>query len=112
MPDAFEDEPWSAQIHVTPDGRQLFCSERRSSTLCRFAIDLQSGRLSERSLQDTDEVPRCFDIDPTGKWLVSAGQMTSQLIAYRIDGESGRLEETSRVGTSDEPVWVEIVELP
>ena len=112
MPDAFEDEPWSAQIHVTPDGRQLFCSERRSSTLCRFAIDIRSGRLSERSLQDTDEVPRCFDIDPTGTWLVSAGQMTNQLIAYRIDGESGWLEETSRVGTSDEPVWVEIVELP
>ncbi len=111
MPDGFEDEPWSAQIHVTPDGRQLFCSERRSSILCRFAIDLQTGHLSGRLLQDTDEVPRCFDIDPAGKWIVAAGQRTNRLIAYRIDGDSGRLEETGSVGTSDEPIWVEIVEL-
>ena len=112
MPDGFDDEPWVAQIHVTPDGRQLFTSERRSSTICRFAIDPESGAISDRRLFDTDEVPRCFDIDPGGQWLVSAGQRTNQLVVYSIDPATGDLTETNRIGTSAEPVWVEIVELP
>jgi len=111
MPDDFDDEPWGAQIHVTPDGRQLFTSERRSSTICRFRVDVETGRLSNRRIAETDEIPRCFDIDPSGKWLVSAGQKTNQLIVYAIDADSGELSETARAGTSTEPVWVEIVEL-
>lgn len=111
MPDGFEDEPWAAQIHVTPDGRHLFLSERRSSTLCRFAIDVETGLLSDRRLRETDPVPRCFDIDPSGRWLVSAGQETSRLVIYSINSETGVLDESSRTETSEEPIWVEIVEL-
>ena len=58
--------PKAADLHVSPDGRFLYASERTTSTLAAFAIDLDSGRLQSISNYATETNPRGFNIDPTG----------------------------------------------
>ena len=38
-------EPWAADIHLSPDGRTLYASERTSSTPSTFRVDAATGQL-------------------------------------------------------------------
>jgi 6-phosphogluconolactonase len=43
LPKDFSGKPWAADIHVTPDGRFLYASERTTSTLAAFRVDAGTG---------------------------------------------------------------------
>jgi 6-phosphogluconolactonase len=45
-PAGFTDQPAAADLHVTPDGRFLYGSERKTSTLAGYRIDPDKGTLS------------------------------------------------------------------
>ncbi len=46
LPKGFSGKPWAADIHVTPDGKYLYASERTTSTLAAFKIDRKTGMLT------------------------------------------------------------------
>lgn len=104
--------PWAAELHLTPDGRFLYSSERRSSTIAAFAVDAASGRLSLISHTPTETEPRGFAIAPTGRFLLAAGQKSDRLTVHAIDGASGRLTTLHSHPMGRNPNWVEIVDLP
>lgn len=104
--------PSAADIHVTPDGRFLYASERTTSTLAGFRIDADTGRLSAIGHVATETHPRGFAIDPWGRFLLAVGQRSHQLTVYAIDAGSGRLEARARYPMGQNPNWVEIVDLP
>jgi 6-phosphogluconolactonase len=103
--------PKAADIHVSPDGRFLYASERTTSTLAAFRIDLASGLLDPIGSINTERTPRGFNIDPTGRFLLAAGQDSHHLTCYAIDQDSGRLTELQRYAMGQGPNWVEIVRL-
>jgi 6-phosphogluconolactonase len=111
LPPNFSGKPWAADIHVTPDGRFLYASERSSSTLAGFAIDDVSGALKPIGNWPTETQPRGFAIDPAGRTLLSTGQVSNSLTAYAIDAASGKLTALERYPMGANPNWVEIVEL-
>ena len=111
LPPDFRGAPWAADIHLTPDGRHLYASERRSSTLAAFAVDRASGRLALVERVPTETQPRGFAIDPTGRWLVAVGQASHRLSLHAIDAASGRLQRTLECAVGQNPNWVEIVDL-
>jgi 6-phosphogluconolactonase len=106
------DEPWAADIHLTPDGRWLYASERRSHTLAAFAVDLASGALTALGATPTEAQPRGFAIAPDGRFLLAVGQASHRLSRYRIDAASGALTRLGDQPIGRNPNWVEIVELP
>lgn len=112
LPPGFAGKPWAADLHLRPDGRFLYTSERNSSTLAIWRVDADSGTLSLVGHQPTEQQPRGFQIDPSGRWLLAVGQLSHQLSAYRIDPEHGTLTPTARLPLGRNPNWVEIVELP
>lgn len=111
LPPGFSGEPWAADIHVTPDGRFVYASERRSSTLAAFAVDASSGRLALIEHVPTEAQPRGFAIDPSGRWLLAVGQLSHRLSIYAIDAASGRLAKHGESAVGRNPNWVEIVAL-
>ncbi len=111
LPSGFSGEPWAADIHITPDGRFLYTSERRSSTLAAFAVDASSGRLALVGHVPTEPQPRGFAIDPSGRWLLAVGQMSNHLSRYAIDPASGHLAKQEECAVGRNPNWVEIVAL-
>lgn len=104
--------PWAAELHLRPDGRFLYSSERRSSTIAAFAVDAASGRLRLIGHTPTETEPRGFAIDPTGRFLLAAGQKSDRLTVHAIDGASGRLATLHSHPMGRNPNWVEIVDLP
>ena len=103
--------PWAADLHLTPDGRFLFASERRSSTLASFAVDAESGALTPLETVATESEPRGFAISPDGRFLIVVGQASHRLSRYAIDS-GGALDKLGDQPIGRNPNWVEIVELP
>ena len=104
-------EPWAAELRLTPDGRRLYVSERRSSTLAGFRVDAGTGALEPLGHTMTEACPRGFDIDPSGRYLLAAGQDSDALTVHRIDPDTGALSSRGRQELGRDPNWVEIVEL-
>lgn len=111
MPHGVAGKPWAADIRLRPDGRFLYTSERRSSTLAAFAVDPHSGWLTLVGHSPTAAEPRGFAIDPSGRWLLAAGQASHTVRVHAIDAETGALSDHAELEVGRNPNWVEIVVL-
>jgi hypothetical protein len=104
-----DNDIWAADIHLTPNGRFLYASERTTSTIAAFRVDSATGKLSYLGGVPTEKQPRGFNIDPTGRFIVVSGEKSDMLGVYSIDGESGTLKVVGRYPTGNGANWVEIV---
>lgn len=98
---------WSAELRLSPDGRFLYCTERSSSTISRFAVDPENGELTYLGQQPTETQPRGMNIDPSGRFLLVCGEVSNQLTVYRIDPASGSLSPLGRYGCAAGPRCIE-----
>ncbi len=112
LPQGFSGKPWAADIHVTPDGKFLYTSERTSSTLAAFRVDAKNGTLISVDSYPTETQPRGFAIDPYGRTLLAVGQLSNSLTSYVIDPERGTLRPLQQYPVGKNPNWIEIVNLP
>jgi 6-phosphogluconolactonase len=112
LPPGFTGKPWAADLHLAPDGRHLYASERTSSTIAVYEVDGASGMLKTLASVPTEKTPRGFAIDPSGRYLISSGQESHAIAVYAIDTASGALAPLQRYAVGKNPNWVEIVELP
>ena len=110
LPPEFKDKPAAADLHVTPDGRFLYGSERRTSTLTGFRIDPEKGTLTQIGRFPTETTPRGFGIEPHGKFLLSTGLDSNHLTVYAIEA-NGTLNPVKQHAMGQMPNWVEFVDL-
>lgn len=104
-----DNDIWAADIHITPDGRFLYISERASSTLGAFSIDGATGKLNYLGSTPTERQPRGFAIDPIGKFLIASGQKSDTISVYSIDPTGGALRLLKKYPTGKDSNWIEIV---
>lgn len=112
LPAGFTGKPWAADLHMSPDGRYLYASERSSSTLSTFAVDAATGLLQALGQTPTEKTPRGFAIDSSGRFLIAAGQESHSLSLHPIDAATGMPGTPTRVPVGKNPNWVEIVDRP
>ena len=112
LPAGFAGKPWAADLHLTPDGRYLYASERTSSTLSAFRVDAATGLLEPLGQTPTEKTPRGFAIDAQGRYLIAAGQDSHSVSVYAIDAATGALGAPKRLPVGKNPNWIEIVEMP
>ena len=102
----------SADIHVSPDGKFLYASNRaNTNNIAIFRINDADGKLTLAGHQPTGLHPRNFIITPNGKYLI-AGCMNSNLIQFfEIDRKTGLLnEDTSKQITDiDRPACLKFI---
>lgn len=111
-PEGATGAPWAADIHATPDGRFLYASERRTSTLVSFSIDRRTGRLTLLATVPTEAEPRGFAITADGRFLLAAGQASHRIARYAIDAVTGLLKPIGITAAGLNPNWVTAVDLP
>lgn len=105
LPADFTGENTSADIHVSPDGRFLYCSNRGHDSIAAFQIAPRSGKLTFIGHQSSGgKAPRNFAIDPTGAFLLVANQKSDNIVTYRRDIKTGRLSATGHVADVPSPV--------
>lgn len=112
LPEKKPDKIWAADLHLTPDGKFLYASERGTSTIAGFKVDPGEGTLTPIGHTATEQQPRGFAIDPTGRYLLAVGQLSDSMTSYAIDPASGKLTQLMQYPMGKNPNWVEIVNLP
>lgn len=93
LADGFKGNTGAADIHVSPDGKFLYASNRGDANdISVFAIDPQTGGLTFVQRKSINgKGPRNFVIDPTGNFLLVANQNSDTVFVYRLDKATGRM---------------------
>ncbi|PNM24420.1 6-phosphogluconolactonase [Yersinia enterocolitica] len=109
MPTDFTGTRWAADIHITPNGRHLYISDRTASLLGIFSVSDDGREITLVGHQQTEAQPRGFNIDNSGNFLISSGQKSDHIAVYRIDQHSGELTPLKRYAVGKGPMWVTIL---
>jgi 6-phosphogluconolactonase len=113
LPRDFNGAIGSADIHVSPDGKFLYCSNRgESNTIGILSINPSTGMLVWVDDQSTlGKTPRNFNFDPTGNFLLVANQNSDEIVIFKRDKQTGLLEDTGKRIKVSKPVclkWMNV----
>jgi 6-phosphogluconolactonase len=103
-----DNDIWAADIHLTPNGKFLYISERTGNTLNGFAVDGATGKLTFLGSTPTERQPRGFAIDPKGRYIVVSGEKSDTVSVHAIDQASGALKTIGKAPVGKGANWVEI----
>jgi 6-phosphogluconolactonase len=94
-PKSYKGSIGSADIHISPDGKFLYASNRGDeNNIAIFAINATTGKLTAKGYQSTLGIkPRNFALDPTGKFLLVANQDTDNIVVFKRNKQTGLLKE-------------------
>ena len=111
LPSDFTDFNKSADIHLTPDGKFLFTSNRGHNSITVFKTDPATGAPHfQGTFPCGGEWPRAFDVDTTGQFLLVANKRTDNLVVFRIDQTTGMGEKIAEIGNLGQPQCVKFLE--
>ncbi|WP_345813388.1 lactonase family protein [Paraburkholderia sp. PREW-6R] len=101
----------AAAIHLSPDGRFLYASNRGDANdIVIFSVDPTNGLLKKIGHQSSlGKSPREFAIDPTGNWLIVGNQLSDTMYVFRRDPQSGLLEANPKRIDIGSPVDFKLV---
>lgn len=109
LPENYTGDKWAAAIHVSPNGKNVYTSNRKHDSIAVFAFDEDKESLMQLHVVSSGgKMPRDFSIDPMGKLLITAHQHSHDLYSFWID-ETGRLEPTGHKLELSSPVCVKMV---
>ncbi|MDQ1166851.1 lactonase family protein [Flavobacterium sp. SORGH_AS_0622] len=96
-PDKIKEGFESSDIHISPDGKFLYATNRgNENNIAIFSID-ENGLLKNIGYQPTlGKHPRIFAIDESGKFLVASNVLTGNVIVFRRDPKTGLLKKVGK----------------
>ncbi len=102
--------PWAAELHISPNGRWLYATERRSSSLHVMGLD-DAGRVVDHLALPCEQTPRGMAwVDDR---LIVSGQASQHLSVYRVmTGAPTAAQSLSAplrqrcLHATDNPTWV------
>jgi 6-phosphogluconolactonase len=105
LTDGFE----SSDIHISPDGKFLYASNRgKENNIAIFLIN-SNGTLKHVAYQSAlGNHPRTFAIDPTGKFLIVTNVNSSSMVVFKRDALTGLLTQTGKEITIEHVSCVQI----
>lgn len=87
-----EGEPSAAALVISRDGRRLYASNRRASSIEVFAIDRASGLLSPlQTAPSGGPRPWAAALSPGGGWLLVANQAGDEICSIRVSRNGEQL---------------------
>lgn len=93
----YKDNFESSDIHISPDGKFLYASNRgKENNIAIFSIQ-NDGKLKNIGYQSTKgRHPRIFNIDPSGKFLIATNTRTSNVVVFKRNAETGLLKKVGK----------------
>lgn len=86
---------WAADIHLSPDGRFLYATNRGPVNNITCFYVLPDGKLENLFQVSTrGDCPRNFAISPDGKFLLVAHQYSNNIVLFKRDVKTGTLTDT------------------
>ena len=93
----FNGDTSAADIHISPDGRFLYATNRGTANdISCFEIQ-KDGRLMFKERTSTlGKGPRNFTIDPAGNFLLVGHQYTNTIVIFKINKQTGSLTDSGK----------------
>ena len=94
-PDKIKEGFESSDIHISPDGKFLYATNRgKENNIAIFSID-ENGLLKNIGYQSTlGKHPRIFALDESGKFLVASNVTTGNVVVFKRNKKTGLLKKT------------------
>jgi 6-phosphogluconolactonase len=110
-PSDFKGDIGSADIHITPNGKFLYATNRGdANNIAMYSIDNSSGKLHSIGYQSVlGKHPRNFIIDPGGHFLLVANRDTDNVVVFKINEQTGLLKETGTQIAIPNPVCLKLL---
>ncbi len=89
IPSSFTEQTTAADIHVSNDGKFLYCSNRGHDSIAIFEWDNASSTLMLLGYSKTEKEPRNFTLSPSGSWLLVGNGSSDSVTIYPIDKKTG-----------------------
>jgi 6-phosphogluconolactonase (cycloisomerase 2 family) len=88
----------SSDIHISPDGKFLYASNRgKENNIAIFSID-ENGLLKNIGYQSTyGNHPRTFALDESGNFLIVANVLSGNATIFKRNPETGMLQKISKI---------------
>ena len=110
LPAGFSGDNSGADVHVRPDGKFLYTSNRGDNSLAVFSIAPADGRLAlVQHVSTQGKTPRNFALDPSGRVLLVANQNSDNVFTYTVDKQTGKLTPTGKSVSVPSPMFVAVV---
>ncbi|TWT66870.1 6-phosphogluconolactonase [Posidoniimonas polymericola] len=96
-----------ADVHVHPNGRFVYGSNRGHDSIAVFAIDASTGELDPVDhVPARVKTPRNIALTPSGDYLFAGGQYSGDISVFAVDPESGGLEPVGELFAAPTPVCI------
>jgi 6-phosphogluconolactonase len=108
LPEEFDGENVTADVHVHPSGDYLYGSNRGHDSIVSYELG-DDGRPTLMEIESTlGECPRNFAVDPTGTFLFAQNRDTDDIVTFRIL-DDGTLDPTGDGVAVPSPVCMQFV---
>ena len=96
-PDKIKEGFESSDIHISPDGKFLYATNRgQENNIAIFAID-ENGLLRNIDYQSTfGKHPRIFALDESGKFLIATNVISGNVVVFKRNSETGLLKKVGK----------------
>lgn len=109
LPEGWEGENTTADVHVSPDGNYVYGSNRGHDSLVIYSIDHSTGKMTYVGHQATlGEEPRNFAITPDGAFLLAENQNSGTIVTFKRESD-GTLTATGSVIEIPAPVCIKFM---
>ena len=107
LPPDFTAYSKASAIKFSPDGRQLFGSNRGHDSIAAYDIDPGTGKMSLLAVSKlAGQSPRDFEFMPGGKFVLLGHETSNELMSYAYDAATGKLDPAHGPFALYRPVYV------
>ncbi|HLU90545.1 MAG TPA: lactonase family protein, partial [Cyclobacteriaceae bacterium] len=105
-------DSWAADIHVSPDGKFVYASNRGQDDLVIYGIHPETGKLSLVGYEPTrGGHPRNFYMDEQGDFILVANRDNDHFVMFDRDKQSGTLSFSGKEVQVPAPVCLKMLRL-
>lgn len=98
----------TADLHLHPNGKFLYGSNRGHNSIAGFLVDQKTGQLTANGHEPTrGEIPRNFSLSPNGRFLYAANQNSSTITVFSLNVKNGKLAYANQSYAIGTPVCIE-----
>ncbi|SRR5579871_801732 len=110
LPKEFSGSNDTAEIHVHPNCKFVYASNRGHDSIVVYAIDPEGGFLTTvQDISTQGKTPRNFEFDPSGRWLLAANEDSGTIVIFSVDEKTGKLTPTGQSVSVPAPVSLRFV---
>jgi 6-phosphogluconolactonase len=85
LPQNFSGVSYCADIHLSPDGKLVYASNRGNNSIVVFRRQEDGKLVTLKHVSTEGNWPRNFTLDPTGKYMLVANQRSHNIVVFRLE---------------------------